>query len=89
MWVDCFIDVKLLLFQVARYPNQHALVMVTVGAFGFFGFGLYPICLELGVEVTYPVAEATSTAFIIMSGSVMMNLFAFIHSPLHLIDQVK
>lgn len=43
-------------------------VILSVLLFGFFGFGLYPICLELGVEVTYPVAEATSSAFIIISG---------------------
>jgi len=58
-------------FMVAvRYPNVEGLIAFTVGAFGFFGFGLYPICLEMGVEITYPVAEATSTAFIIISGQI-------------------
>ena len=43
-----------------------------VGAIGFglFGFALFPIALELGVECTYPVAEGTSAGLLQISGSV-------------------
>lgn len=30
--------------------------------------GMYPLCLELGVETTYPVEETISSAFILMVG---------------------
>lgn len=40
----------------------------SIAAFGFFGFAVYPLGLETGVEVTYPVAEATSTGLIIIIG---------------------
>ena len=63
-----FLHLFHIFLQAVRYPNIPGVIGITVGAFGFFGFGLYPIALELGVEVTYPVAEATSTAFIIISG---------------------
>ncbi|XP_067937928.1 solute carrier family 49 member A3-like [Watersipora subatra] len=63
---------------VIRYSHQEALVAVTVGAFGFFGFGLYPLCLELGVEVTYPVAEATSSALIIISGQIQSIIYLLV-----------
>lgn len=43
---------------------------VALGAvgFGFFGFALFPIALELGVECTYPVAEGTSAGLLQISG---------------------
>ena len=63
-----FLHLFHIFLQAVRYPNIPGVIGFTVGAFGFFGFGLYPIALELGVEITYPVAEATSTAFIIISG---------------------
>ena len=41
---------------------------LSVGLFGCFGFAIYPICLELLVEVTYPIAEATSSGLAVISG---------------------
>ena len=54
--------------QVSRYRDQHVLVAVSVALFGCFGFAIYPICLELLVEVTYPIAEATSSGLAVISG---------------------
>ena len=65
------LDMILTMFQVSRYPDQELLVILSVSLFGLFGFSLYPICLELAVECTYPVAEATSSGFLIMSGLVL------------------
>ena len=38
--------------------------------FGVFGFGMYPLGLELSVENTYPVDEAAGTALIFLSGQI-------------------
>ena len=38
--------------------------------FGVFGFGMYPIGLELSVENSYPVDEAAGTALIFLSGQI-------------------
>ena len=37
--------------------------------FGIFGFGMYPIALELSVEATYPMDESAGTAIIFLSGN--------------------
>ena len=42
--------------------------MASCGLFGFFAFALMPVCLEVGVECTYPVAEATSAGLQWMAG---------------------
>ncbi len=39
--------------------------------FGVFGFGAYPLALELSVEATYPIDEAAGTALIFLSGQVV------------------
>jgi len=54
--------------QLARYQAHPVLMAVVIALLGFFGFALYPVCLELSVESTYPVAEATSAGFLIISG---------------------
>jgi len=51
-----------------QFENMHLWIAVTIFGFGFFGFAAYPIGLEMGVEATYPVAEATSSGLIIMTG---------------------
>lgn len=53
---------------VARMPHQPVLIVVSCGLFGFFAFALMPVCLEVGVECTYPVAEATSAGLQWMAG---------------------
>ena len=49
-------------------PHQPVLIVVSCGLFGFFAFALMPVCLEVGVECTYPVAEATSAGLQWMAG---------------------
>jgi FLVCR family MFS transporter 7 len=55
-------------FQVSRMPDHQIVLAVLISLVGFFGFAITPVCLELGVECTYPAAEATSTGFIIICG---------------------
>ena len=54
--------------QISGYRNQQILVGLSISLFGFFGFAIYPLCLELSVECAYPVAEATTAGFLLMAG---------------------
>uniref|UniRef100_A0AAV2MI46 Uncharacterized protein n=1 Tax=Knipowitschia caucasica TaxID=637954 RepID=A0AAV2MI46_KNICA len=56
---------------VALMPGQHAAVAVVCSLFGFFGFSVYPVAMELSVECSYPVGEATSAGLIFASGKDM------------------
>ncbi|XP_035665722.1 solute carrier family 49 member A3-like [Branchiostoma floridae] len=55
---------------LSRQRSQQPGIATLCGIFGFFGFALYPISMELAIEVTYPVAEATSSGLLIVSGQV-------------------
>ena len=50
--------------QVFTLQNQAILIAISLCFFGFFALPLIPACMELGVEVTYPVAEATSSGLL-------------------------
>lgn len=51
--------------------NQPALVIISFTLFGLFGLGVLPVFLELGVECTYPVDEATSSGISWMTGQIV------------------
>ncbi|XP_012938860.1 solute carrier family 49 member A3 [Aplysia californica] len=72
--------------QLARYRDLEYPVAICITLFGAFGFAVYPTALELAVEVTYPVAEATSTGIIFISGQVqgivLMIISQYIAQPL-------
>lgn len=53
---------------ISQRPNMPAALVIVAGIFGFFAFALMPVCLEVGVECTYPVAEATSAGLMWMTG---------------------
>uniref|UniRef100_A0A1I7ZTV9 MFS domain-containing protein n=1 Tax=Steinernema glaseri TaxID=37863 RepID=A0A1I7ZTV9_9BILA len=61
-----------------QFENVAWWVALSIALFGVFGFAIYPIGLELGVETTYPVAEATSSGLIIMSGQVQGVIYVFL-----------
>lgn len=52
---------------------------VAIGAacswFGLFGFSVYPVAMELGVECSYPVGEATSSGLIFISGQIQSVIY--------------
>ena len=60
-------DVICIPLQVSRHRENGVYILAAVAWFGFFGFGTYPVCMELAVEVTYPVAEATSSGLLFLS----------------------
>ncbi|KAI4819739.1 hypothetical protein KUCAC02_004975 [Chaenocephalus aceratus] len=60
---------------VSLMPQQKVAVAVVCSLFGFFGFSIYPVVMELAVECTYPVGEATSSGLIFVSGQVQSFLY--------------
>jgi FLVCR family MFS transporter 7 len=50
--------------EVFTMHDQPVLIGFSLCVFGFFALPLIPACMELGVEITYPVAEATSTGLL-------------------------
>ncbi|KAF8353949.1 hypothetical protein PRIPAC_95572 [Pristionchus pacificus] len=66
-----------------NYEGQEAWIIISIIVFGFAGFALYPLGLETGVEITFPVAEATSTGLIIMSGQIQGVLYVLVTAILN------
>ncbi|XP_067903517.1 solute carrier family 49 member A3 isoform X3 [Heterodontus francisci] len=54
--------------MVSRMRDQPYGLAVVCSLFGLLGFSIYPVCMELGVECSYPVGEATSAGLIFISG---------------------
>uniref|UniRef100_A0A8C8JHK6 Major facilitator superfamily (MFS) profile domain-containing protein n=1 Tax=Oncorhynchus tshawytscha TaxID=74940 RepID=A0A8C8JHK6_ONCTS len=50
-------------------------VAVVCSLFGFFGFSIYPVAMELSVECSYPVGEATSAGLIFISGQIQSVIY--------------
>ena len=49
---------------------MHATTILAFFRFGTLAFGVYPLGLELSVEATYPLDEATGTVLIFLSGQI-------------------
>uniref|UniRef100_A0A8C8RI95 Solute carrier family 49 member 3 n=1 Tax=Pelusios castaneus TaxID=367368 RepID=A0A8C8RI95_9SAUR len=55
---------------VSRFRNQTVPLALISSLFGFFGFSIYPVSMELAVECSYPVGEGTSTGLVFVSGQI-------------------
>lgn len=53
---------------MSQLKHQPAAIAAVCALLGLFGNSGYPVAMELSVECSYPVGEATSTGLIIMSG---------------------
>ncbi|KAM3612005.1 uncharacterized protein V6R79_000852 [Siganus canaliculatus] len=60
---------------VSLMRDQKVAVAAACSLFGFFGFSIYPVAMELSVECSYPVGEATSAGLIFVSGQVQSVLY--------------
>nr|XP_046262143.1 solute carrier family 49 member A3 [Scatophagus argus] len=60
---------------VSLMRQQKTAVAAVCSLFGFFGFSIYPVAMELSVESSYPVGEATSAGLIFVSGQVQSVLY--------------
>ncbi|XP_064261873.1 solute carrier family 49 member A3 isoform X2 [Passer domesticus] len=66
----CLSALASIMFAVtSRFRHQAIMLAITSSLFGFFGFAIYPIAMELAVECSYPVGEGTSTGLIFVASS--------------------
>ncbi|XP_043370180.1 solute carrier family 49 member A3 isoform X2 [Dermochelys coriacea] len=56
--------------NMSQFRNQAIPLALISSLFGFFGFSIYPIAMELAVECSYPVGEGTSTGLIFVSSQI-------------------
>ncbi|KAK6298510.1 hypothetical protein J4Q44_G00315650 [Coregonus suidteri] len=61
--------------EVSQMRNQGIAVAVACSLCGFFGFSIYPVAMELSVECSYPVGEATSASLIFISGQIQSVIY--------------
>jgi len=57
--------------QLAQYAHLEVALALLCATSGFFGLALYPVCLELSVECSFPVGEGTAAGFLCLSGFVL------------------
>ncbi|KAG1681803.1 Solute carrier family 49 member A3 [Nymphon striatum] len=79
----CFAAFSAIFFSII--VQKHGLeipVALSCCLVGFFGFAAYPVGLELGVECSYPVPEATSSGIIIVLGQILGVLLVQIMTAL-------
>ncbi|XP_077201707.1 LOW QUALITY PROTEIN: solute carrier family 49 member A3 [Paroedura picta] len=60
---------------VSQFRNQTYLLAVISSCFGFFGFAIYPVTMELAVECSYPVGEGTSSGLIFVASQILGVIF--------------
>ncbi|XP_010898774.1 solute carrier family 49 member A3 isoform X2 [Esox lucius] len=60
---------------VSQMWNQEIAVASACSLFGFFGFSIYPVAMELSVECSYPVGEGTSAGLIFISGQIQSVIY--------------
>ena len=56
-------------------PFDKVMVYIMFGLSGFFLNGTIPFFYELGVEITYPVAEGITTCFMTFFGNFLLAVF--------------
>jgi len=67
---------------LSLYSYMEIPIAVSVTLFGAAGFAIYPLGLEMGVECTYPVAEATSAGLLIIAGQIFGIIYVLAMSAL-------
>jgi len=65
-----------------RLPGHGAYIVASCIVMGGFAVGAYAVALELVVECTYPVDQATSTAFIFLSSALQGVILMFLENVL-------
>uniref|UniRef100_A0A1I7XLH1 MFS domain-containing protein n=1 Tax=Heterorhabditis bacteriophora TaxID=37862 RepID=A0A1I7XLH1_HETBA len=59
-------------------PSDSIVVMLACAAMGAFSIPQFPIGVEMGVETTFPVYEATASGILVLSGCASSQLWMFI-----------
>uniref|UniRef100_A0A914CAM9 Major facilitator superfamily (MFS) profile domain-containing protein n=2 Tax=Acrobeloides nanus TaxID=290746 RepID=A0A914CAM9_9BILA len=80
----CYIGIALASIMINLFVRQPkkagfdtVILVVIVMMLGFFSIPVFPISLELGVETTFPIAEATSSGILIIAGQLLLFLMSF------------
>ncbi|KAK3526111.1 hypothetical protein QTP70_015968 [Hemibagrus guttatus] len=60
---------------VSQLREQEVVIGLVCALFGLFGFATYPVAMELSVECSYPVGEATSAGLLFISGQVLSIVY--------------
>ncbi|XP_058264548.1 solute carrier family 49 member A3 isoform X2 [Hemibagrus wyckioides] len=63
---------------VSQMREQKVVIGLVCALFGLFGFATYPVAMELSVECSYPVGEATSAGFLFISGQFLSILYTLL-----------
>uniref|UniRef100_A0A8C0IXL6 Solute carrier family 49 member 3 n=1 Tax=Chelonoidis abingdonii TaxID=106734 RepID=A0A8C0IXL6_CHEAB len=66
----CLTALASIAFAVVSFVNQAVPLALISSLFGFFGFSIYPVAMELAVECSFPVGEGTSTGLIFVSSQI-------------------
>lgn len=83
----CFIGIAICAIAtniLVRHKNESGSILLDVAfavffaMLGFFSTPIYPIGLELGVEITFPIAEATSSGILVIGGQLQLFLVTFL-----------
>ncbi|KAL5471603.1 hypothetical protein EMCRGX_G029732 [Ephydatia muelleri] len=71
--------------EVSILEHQSVNIAFSLCMFGFFALPVIPVCMELGVEITYPIAEATSSGLLWTCAQVVgMVMVLLSNSPLQI-----
>uniref|UniRef100_A0A0N5A4R0 MFS domain-containing protein n=1 Tax=Parastrongyloides trichosuri TaxID=131310 RepID=A0A0N5A4R0_PARTI len=70
-------------YGLEQTTSAHIWICILVIALGYATIPVFPIGLELCVETTYPVAEATSSGILVITGQFQLFLLTFIMQYLH------
>ena len=72
----------LLFLQVLRKPDMEWEIILVAALFAFFILGIFTLCLELNVELTYPIEQAIGMALTILISNIVGSIFTLISEPL-------
>ncbi|CAI2353943.1 unnamed protein product [Caenorhabditis sp. 36 PRJEB53466] len=74
------ITLRMFLNKRSEGPLDTVIVYVLCGCLGAFSIPQFPIGVELGVETTFPVMEATSSGVLVIFGSLFMFIIPFVQT---------
>ncbi|KAF4081176.1 hypothetical protein AMELA_G00158410 [Ameiurus melas] len=63
---------------VSQLEEQKVIIGAVCALFGLFGFASYPVAMELSVECSYPVGEATSAGLVFISGQIQSIVYTML-----------
>ncbi|XP_070541018.1 solute carrier family 49 member A3-like isoform X1 [Ptychodera flava] len=69
---------SILMFVASFIPNMESVILISIILCGIFSSATYPVCLELAVETSYPVAQGTSVGLLLISMHMQGLIFTFL-----------